>query len=420
MLEQPCSVTSPPGGLLADEMGLGKTVEVLSCMLAHPRTDVPPVEILAVVEEEDSEVNNNQCFPKSLAHFTCGSLVLVESDSILHRPVKFINFNCNNFEKEIYAFQKEEIMAETGVLVESKEETLGENSDMSIDGGDTMKTETEVKAENSGTPNTAPSDCNNPHTTGRGSSMADHDYAQTTEPDFRMAQSQDSSMEKSLDEINTSQDSKQGTSQLLNFAPNPANAGDIVCDTSTVLGEGLDKPVLDKVEEHPPEGKKKRNRKGKKNQKSVTIEDEQDSETSVEEVPPKPTLSSAMKCKKPKVKRTRMRKSVKKSDKTVETVDLTDDKLEAMVSEIKPDPTQDVVDLTRVEGPDAMEVSDADQQGQAHVQSLPKPKTPSGSRRLTKYVHFVEEDKAPKPTYFNTTVTKQKQWFECICGVKVK
>ncbi|KAK7079811.1 hypothetical protein SK128_008529, partial [Halocaridina rubra] len=39
--EKPLAVFSSPGGILADEMGLGKTVEVLSCMLMHPRKDVP-------------------------------------------------------------------------------------------------------------------------------------------------------------------------------------------------------------------------------------------------------------------------------------------------------------------------------------------------------------------------------------------
>ena len=47
---------SPPGGLLADEMGLGKTVEVLSCMLMHPRGKLPPVEPLPIIEEEQPKV----------------------------------------------------------------------------------------------------------------------------------------------------------------------------------------------------------------------------------------------------------------------------------------------------------------------------------------------------------------------------
>ena len=47
---------SPPGGILADEMGLGKTVEVLSCMLAHPRLDLPPQEALPKAEVEMGDV----------------------------------------------------------------------------------------------------------------------------------------------------------------------------------------------------------------------------------------------------------------------------------------------------------------------------------------------------------------------------
>lgn len=44
--DKPLAVLSTPGGILADEMGLGKTVEVLSCMLCHPRTNVqkPPYQ----------------------------------------------------------------------------------------------------------------------------------------------------------------------------------------------------------------------------------------------------------------------------------------------------------------------------------------------------------------------------------------
>lgn len=40
-MKQPLMSSWPPGGLLADEMGLGKTVEVLSCVLLHPRTSLP-------------------------------------------------------------------------------------------------------------------------------------------------------------------------------------------------------------------------------------------------------------------------------------------------------------------------------------------------------------------------------------------
>ncbi|KAF4525762.1 hypothetical protein B566_EDAN002024 [Ephemera danica] len=45
------------GGILADEMGLGKTVEVLSCMLANPRKDLPIEEETIKVEENTTEFN---------------------------------------------------------------------------------------------------------------------------------------------------------------------------------------------------------------------------------------------------------------------------------------------------------------------------------------------------------------------------
>ena len=47
--EKPRFVESPPGGILADEMGLGKTVEVLSCILCHPRTDIVDKEPYLIV-----------------------------------------------------------------------------------------------------------------------------------------------------------------------------------------------------------------------------------------------------------------------------------------------------------------------------------------------------------------------------------
>ena len=50
----PKSMPMPKGGILADEMGLGKTVEVLSCMLCNPRTDIPkpePLEVINIFKE---------------------------------------------------------------------------------------------------------------------------------------------------------------------------------------------------------------------------------------------------------------------------------------------------------------------------------------------------------------------------------
>ena len=49
MKDFPKSMPMPKGGILADEMGLGKTVEVLSCMLCNPRTDIPKPEPLEVI-----------------------------------------------------------------------------------------------------------------------------------------------------------------------------------------------------------------------------------------------------------------------------------------------------------------------------------------------------------------------------------
>lgn len=48
--DRPIGRQAPPGGILGDEMGLGKTVEVLGCMLHHPRGYLPLPEPLAVVE----------------------------------------------------------------------------------------------------------------------------------------------------------------------------------------------------------------------------------------------------------------------------------------------------------------------------------------------------------------------------------
>ncbi|GFS23980.1 E3 ubiquitin-protein ligase SHPRH [Elysia marginata] len=60
--ERPEAILPLPGGILADEMGLGKTVEVLCCMLLHPRTDVDQPKVLPVLDDtiisENSVLND--------------------------------------------------------------------------------------------------------------------------------------------------------------------------------------------------------------------------------------------------------------------------------------------------------------------------------------------------------------------------
>jgi len=67
----PKAVQSPPGGILADEMGLGKTVEVLACVLLHPRQNLSPVKTLPVVQFAVSRSAAKKSFRHSTESVVC-------------------------------------------------------------------------------------------------------------------------------------------------------------------------------------------------------------------------------------------------------------------------------------------------------------------------------------------------------------
>ncbi|MPC35312.1 E3 ubiquitin-protein ligase SHPRH [Portunus trituberculatus] len=78
--EKPLAVLPTPGGILADEMGLGKTVEVLSCMLCHPRLNVPKPEYLEPVTVEAQKTRRRSKATKRLTGEDIFTLDAVEKE----------------------------------------------------------------------------------------------------------------------------------------------------------------------------------------------------------------------------------------------------------------------------------------------------------------------------------------------------